>query len=100
MRLRREALYLESRHRRFELVQSGQGSDGFDRYSLSEVLRPYTMDRKTMEASGVPLPSKLVRRLHEDVDWEELVWGPCFLRVRGEEYPLVRALYMPHTVAS
>ena len=43
MRLRREALYLESRHRRFELVhKAGQGSDGFDRYSLSEVLRPYT----------------------------------------------------------
>jgi len=100
MRLRREALYLESRHRRFELVQSGQGSDGYDRYTMSEVLRPHTMDRKTMEASGVPLPAKLVRRLHEELDWEELVWGPCFLRVRGDEYPLVRALYMPHTVAS
>jgi hypothetical protein len=100
MRLRREALYLESRHRRFELVQTGQGSDGYDRYALSEVLRPQLMDRKAMEASGVPLPAKQVRRLHEDLDWEELVWGPCFMRVRGEEYPLVRALYMPHSVSS
>ena len=97
--MRREALYLESRHRRFELVQSGS-SNGYDRYTMSEVIRPHTMDRKSIESSGVPLPAKLVRRLHEGLDWEELVWGPCFVRVRGEEYPLVRALYMPHTVAS
>lgn len=98
-RLRREVLYLESRHRRFELAHCGS-SHGFDQYSLSEVLRPHTLDRKMMEASGVPLPDKMVRRLHEKLDWEELVWGPCFVRVRGEEYPLVRALYMPQSVAS
>mmetsp|Transcript_47635 Transcript_47635/g.117950 ORF Transcript_47635/g.117950 Transcript_47635/m.117950 type:complete len:319 (+) Transcript_47635:41-997(+) len=98
-RLRRETLYLESRHRRFEIAQSGT-QDGYDQYTMSEVLRPQLMDRKAMEASGVPLPAELVRRMHEMVDWEEFVWGPCFLRVRGNEYPLVRALYMPHTVAS
>lgn len=98
-RLRREALYLESRHRRFELVQSGS-ANGYDKYSLSEVLRPHSMDRRAIENHGVPLPRNLVRRMHENLDWEELVWGPCFVRVRGIEYPLVRALYMPHTVAS
>ena len=40
-RLRREALYLESRHRRFELVQRGS-SGGFDTYTFSQVLTSTT----------------------------------------------------------
>jgi len=37
--------------------------------------------------------------LHSGVDWEEIVWGPCYLRLRGEEYPLLRLQYVSHTVA-
>ena len=41
-------VYLESRHRRFELAHTGskKGADGqaFDKYSLSQVLRPHSMD--------------------------------------------------------
>jgi len=100
-RMRREVLYLESRHRRFELAQTSSGGDGeFARYTFSEVVEPHALDRRAMITSGVPLPARHVKRLHENVDWEEFVWGPCFLRLRGDEYPLVRALFMPHTMAS
>jgi hypothetical protein len=97
-RLRREALYLESRTRRFELAHAGV-ADGADRYTLSQVLKPHTMGRKAMEAEGVPLPARRVKKLHEGVDWEEIVWGPCFVRVRGDEYPLVNVSFMPNTKA-
>ena len=98
-RLRREVMYIESRHRRFELAQTGS-KNGFDSYTWSQVLRPHTMDRRAMEADGVPLPARRLKRLHESLDWEEIVWGPCFVRVRGEEYPVVRLQFMPHTVTS
>jgi len=98
-RLRREALYLESRHRRFELARTGQKGE-YDTYRLSQVPRASSMDRRAMEAKGVPLPAETVKVLHDDLDWEECTWGPCFLRVRGLEYPLVRLQFMPHTVAS
>ena len=97
-RLRREALYLESRTRRFELAHAGV-ADGADRYTLSQVLKPHTMGRKAMEAEGVPLPARRVKKLHEGLDWEEIVWGPCFVRVRGDEYPLVNVSFMPNTKA-
>ena len=58
------------------------------------------MDRRAMEASGVPLPSSNVTILHEGVDWEEITWGPSFVRIRDDEYPLVRCQFMPHSVAS
>lgn len=103
-RLRREVFYLESRHRRFELALTSQkkGTDGheYDVYSVSQVMRPHTMDRRAMEAAGVPLPAEHVKVKHADVDWEEIVWGPHYFRCRGIEYPLVRILFMPHTVAS
>lgn len=98
-RLRREVLYLESQHRRFQLTQSGS-KGGFDTYAISQVRRPHSMDSRAMEAKGVPLPAENVKVLHENLDWEELVWGPCYLRVRGDELPLARMKYMPHTVAS
>ena len=97
-------VYLESRHRRFELAHTGskKGADGqaFDKYSLSQVLRPHSMDRRLMEKEGVPLPAARLKRLHEDLDWEEIVWGPCFIRVRRAEYPVVRVQFMPHTTTA
>ena len=103
-RLRREVVYLESRHRRFELAQTGskKGADGqaFDKYTLSQVLRPHSMGRRETESDGVPLPAARLKRLHEDLDWEEIVWGPCFVRMRGAEYPVVRVQFMPHTTTA
>ena len=46
-----------------------------------------------------PIFSCRVKKLHEGVDWEEIVWGPCFVRVRGDEYPLVNVSFMPNTKA-
>ena len=38
--------------------------------------------------------------LEEGIDWEELMWGPSYFRVRGAEYPVERLLYVPYTVAA
>mmetsp|Transcript_33250 Transcript_33250/g.87468 ORF Transcript_33250/g.87468 Transcript_33250/m.87468 type:complete len:323 (-) Transcript_33250:860-1828(-) len=103
-RMLREALYLEGPARRFELclqpASSGADATGYDKYVLSQVIDPYAMDNSAMQAAGVPLPSSKARVVHSDVDWEELVWGPSFVRVRGEELPLLRLLYVPHSVAA
>lgn len=96
-RLRKEALFLESHSTRWELSRTHQeGRD--DRYALSRVLKPQEMDRKATLAAGVPLPKTAVEVVYKDLDWEELVWGPSFVRVRGKEFPLARGLYVPHTV--
>jgi hypothetical protein len=98
-RLRREALYLEGASRRFELkLQPSEGSR-YDKYTLSEVKDPYEMDSKAVEAAGVPLPASKLEVLEEGLDWEELVWGPSYLRLRGMELPLLRLLFVPYSVA-
>lgn len=99
-RMRREAMYLESNSRRFELTLQPSAGSEYDKYSLSQVLSPHEMDHRSLEAAGVPLPSSAVTLLHNGLDWEELVWGPTFLRVRGDELPLARMLYVPHSVAA
>ena len=100
-RMQREALYLESPSRRFELTLMPSSADEkYDKYVLSQVLTPHQMDACAVQAAGVPLPPSAVTLLHEHLDWEELVWGPNFLRVRGDELPLQRMLYMPHSVAA
>ena len=97
-RMRREVLYLENEQSRYELMASGAKGE-YDTYTLSQVRTPHSMDRRATMAAGVPLPASAVSRLHTDLDWEEIVWGPCFMRVRGVEFPLSRALFMPHSVA-
>jgi len=99
-RLRREALYLESATKRFELALAPSDDALHDKYTLSEVPAPHGMDARAVEAAGVPLPRAKTALLEEGLDWEELVWGPSYVRVRGVEYPLLRLLYVPHTVAA
>lgn len=98
-RLRNEALYLEGASRRFELkLQPSEGSR-YDKYTLSEVNDPHDMDSKAVEAAGVPLPPSKLQVLEEGLDWEELVWGPSYLRLRGIELSLLRLLFVPYSVS-
>jgi len=100
-RLRREALYLESATKRFELALApADGASVHDKYTLAEVQTPHEMDARAVEAAGVPLPRGKTSLLEEGLDWEELVWGPSYVRVRGAEYSLQRLLYVPYTVAA
>lgn len=99
-RMQREAMYLESPSRRFELALQPAADAEFDKYTLSQVVSPQEMDNSAVQAAGVPLPASAVTLLHEGLDWEELVWGPSFLRVRGEEIPIQRLLFVPHSVAA
>ena len=78
-RMRRDAMYLESSTRRFELTlqQPAAAADGeFDKYKLSQVLEPCEMDRRALDAAGVPLPSPAVTLLHEDLDWYQTLIEP------------------------
>ena len=96
--MRREAMYLEGGSRRFELALQPGGSSTYDKYTLSQIEKPHEVDRRALDAAGVPLPASHVTKMHDGLDWEEIVWGPSFMRVRGEELPLQRLLYVPHTV--
>ena len=98
-RLRREALYLESATQRFELSLARGGSGPYDKYNLSEVSVPHEMDARAVEAAGVPLPGKKTVVMEVGLDWEELVWGPSYVRVRGNELSCLRMLYVPYSVA-
>ena len=99
-RLRREALFLEGPTERLELVRAPAVSGArYDRYTLARVKAPHEMDARAVEAAGVPLPKAKVVRLEEGLDWEELVWGPSYVRVRGVTYPVQRCLYVPYSVA-
>ena len=102
-RLRREAMYLESASCRYELAlqqPTEEDPSSHDTYTLSLVQNPHEMDARAVEAAGVPLPESAVTLVHESLDWEELVWGPSFVRVRGEEIALARLLYVPYSVSS
>ena len=66
----------------------------------AQVRVPHEMDARAVEAAGVPLPASVVERLEADLDGEELVWGPSYVRVRGTEYSLLRLLYVPYSVAA
>ena len=46
------------------------------------------------------MPTSRATVLEDSIDWEELMWGPSYLRVRGAEYPIQRLLYVPYTVAA
>ena len=72
-RLRREALYLESATKRYELALQPSSGSPFDRYTLAEVPQPHEMDARAVEAAGVPLPRGKTNLLEEALDWEELV---------------------------
>ena len=99
-RLRREAVYLESATQRFELAVQPSDGMAYDKYTLSEVRTPHEMDARAVEAAGVPLPKTKTVRLEESLDWEELIWGPSYVRVRGTEYSVLRLLYVPYSVAA
>lgn len=100
-RLRREALYLESTTERLELaVAPSVDGQPYDQYTLSLVKEPHEMDARAVEAAGVPLPTSKKDVVEEGLDWEELTWGPSYLRVRGQTYSLLRLLYVPYSVAA
>ena len=83
MRLRREALYLESATERLEIsVAAATDDQPYDKYVILRVKSPHEMDARAVEAAGVPLPASKTNVFQEGLDWEELVWGPSYVRAR------------------
>ncbi|KAL2635097.1 hypothetical protein R1flu_006576 [Riccia fluitans] len=47
-----------------------------------------------MRSKGVPLPADCVTVLESGLSWEEVLWSPAGVCVRGKEYPLARAQFV------
>ncbi|BBN05325.1 hypothetical protein MPTK1_3g12140 [Marchantia polymorpha subsp. ruderalis] len=47
-----------------------------------------------MRAKGVPLPPDCIKVLESGLGWEEVLWSPAGVCVRGKEYPLARAQFV------
>ena len=93
-RLPNEVLYLESNSRRFELTCSNTQGE-FPTFTFAEVTNPQNLDRDAIEQLGRPLPARCKDVIVADFDWEEIHWGPSYLRLRGVEYPIVNVLFLP-----
>lgn len=107
-RLKKEVLYLESQETRFELSRCSVSKGKYDLYRWSKVLpeplllthisslsrlKPIkgAVKRKKSDAphSDVqvfPLPLSRISVLENDLDWDEIEWGPDSVRVRGQIY--------------
>ncbi|KAL3692763.1 hypothetical protein R1sor_006414 [Riccia sorocarpa] len=46
-----------------------------------------------LRSKGVPLPADCVTVLESGLGWEEVLWSPAGVCVRGKEYPLARAQF-------
>lgn len=93
-RLHTCTLYAESYQHRYELSimgQDGENESG-EKFRWSRCKRPMTA--REMQIVGVPLPNEHKEVLAEGLLWEELVWGPTSVIVKGEKYPLIRIHFM------
>lgn len=113
-RLKREVLYLESRDGCFELSRSAS-TGKYDTYRWAKVsmdsplshlsslsrLKPTKSSAKRKKPEGVegavklPLPLDRIIVLENDLDWDEIEWGPNEVRVRGHIYPIRSIQFKP-----
>lgn len=45
--------------------------------------------------STTPLPREHVEVIFDDLDWDEIEWGPTSVRIRGCEYEVQTVLFKP-----
>lgn len=64
-----------------------------DKYRWAQCKWPLTL--QSMRGTGVPLPIGFVKVLESGLGWEEVQWSPAGVCVRGKEYPLARAHFVP-----
>lgn len=94
-RLHTQALYAESHQERYELSRMGTLNSEHDmgeKFRWSRCKR--AMTARAMRGIGVPLPDAEKDELAKDLLWEELVWGPSFVIIRGIKYSLLRIHFM------
>jgi len=106
-RMRREALFLETRTERFQLAWEGLGraastKEGaeeqlaqLDAFTFAKCRSP--MDLGATLAAGVPLPPALLQPLARGVAWETVRWGLTGVTVAGVHYPIIRILFVAGT---
>ena len=103
-RLRRESLFLESHHARYELSfdgdaeavdDQGNGLKTKDFYRFGKCVAPKTLT-ETM-AAGVPLPANELVDLKKKINWHDVKFGANSFVVEGEEIKVVRLQFMART---
>ncbi|CAM6103266.1 unnamed protein product [Calypogeia fissa] len=80
-----------------EIVVAGNnhnnGPVAGDKYRWALCRWPLSL--QSMRAKGVPLSLEYVKVLESGLGWEEVQWSPAGVCVRGKEYPLARAHFVP-----
>jgi hypothetical protein len=71
----------------------GGESHRYDRFRWAEVSPKAIFYSEP--SSGVPLKQEHINILASDLDWDEIEWGPCSVRIRGIEYPVQTILFKP-----
>jgi len=98
-RMKKEALYVETHARRYELAcehdfGGGAGEKGEDTFVFSACKEPLPLSK--VHAVGVPLPKEHIKEtLAKGLLWEDIKWGPNAVLVSGKEYPIVRLQFLP-----
>merc|ERR1712060_747329 len=101
-RLRKDAIYLETRRTRYELAwdsSSASPEGGGDHFCWSEC--PVPLPLVLLRAGGVPMPKAPAPQgavsIEEKLGWEEVQWGVHGVVVRGIDYPVTRLQFVERT---
>ena len=88
-RLKKSALYIETSDKRYEISLNYMEDNNddylfeeFETYKIAEVLDPIPKDNDFMLDNKIPLESKYLKEIYNNVDWHELFWGENSLKVR------------------
>lgn len=86
-KLKNNVLFVETEDARFELSQAATRTGPFVSYRWAVVQSPRQLSAATIKTLSLPLESKYLTKIVEsNLDWEDIVWGPDSLSIRGVKY--------------
>lgn len=107
-RLKKEALYLESKQHRYELLRCLTSKTPYDSYKFSRLCNKPSFSislekpeggkrqiKTSVKTGSVPCKDEEVEVLSDGLDWEEVEWGPDCIRVRGTKYSISVMQFLP-----
>jgi hypothetical protein len=94
-RLRKEVIYLEKGMDRYELSRipeersEATSEKKYDRFRWAKVLPSVMHEKQNL----IPLPAAHLEVLENNLDWDEIEWGPSSVRIRGKGYDVQTLLF-------
>jgi len=61
------------------------------------VVNPYLLSREVLGKIEVPLESKRVEIIHQNLDWSQFRWGHDSVVILGKEYKLAKMFWVPRS---